>query len=727
MANGNKQRKSGMNLPRPSILWVYGLIAVFILSWWMLGEREGSPVEGDWTMVERLVEEGAVERIRVVNRDRAEVYLDKEAIERLRDSSATDKRLARLPKEGAQLFFTIGSVDTFREDLKEVEERSARQVPIVYANERNEWMNIVGSLLPWLVFIGLWFFIMRSMSRGGAGGGAGIMNVGKARAQVFDKDEKKPVTFKDVAGLEEAKVEIMEIVDFLKKADKYRELGAKIPKGALLVGPPGTGKTLLAKAVAGEANVPFLSISGSDFVEMFVGVGASRVRDLFEQAKQKAPCIVFIDEIDAIGRARGKNAGFSGNDERENTLNQLLTEMDGFQTNAGVIVLAATNRADILDKALMRAGRFDRQIEVGLPDVKEREEIFAVHLRPLKLDPALDTAFLARQTPGFSGADIANVCNEAALIAARHDKKQVAKEDFLAAIDRIIGGLERKNKIITASEKRTIAYHEAGHATVSWLLEHASPLIKVTIIPRGRALGAAWYLPEERQITTREQLMDELAATLGGRVSEQLTFGEISTGALNDLERATKQAYAMVAYYGMSPEVGSLSYYDSTGQSDMALTKPYSEQTARSIDAEARRLIDEAYAMALRVLTEHREGLRELAELLLAREVVFTEDVERIFGPRKKSEAAARAAETPVDAAPHGTPHGTPNGPADGSSNGTPNGPAHGASDETAHGTPSETAHAAPTKAFPEASPSGAPSSDPATAATEAREPVAAE
>ena len=727
MANGNKQRKSGMNLPRPSILWVYGLIAVFILSWWMLGEREGSPVEGDWTMVERLVEEGAVERIRVVNRDRAEVYLDKEAIERLRDSSATDKRLARLPKEGAQLFFTIGSVDTFREDLKEVEERSARQVPIVYANERNEWMNIVGSLLPWLVFIGLWFFIMRSMSRGGAGGGAGIMNVGKARAQVFDKDEKKPVTFKDVAGLEEAKVEIMEIVDFLKKADKYRELGAKIPKGALLVGPPGTGKTLLAKAVAGEANVPFLSISGSDFVEMFVGVGASRVRDLFEQAKQKAPCIVFIDEIDAIGRARGKNAGFSGNDERENTLNQLLTEMDGFQTNAGVIVLAATNRADILDKALMRAGRFDRQIEVGLPDVKEREEIFAVHLRPLKLDPALDTAFLARQTPGFSGADIANVCNEAALIAARHDKKQVAKEDFLAAIDRIIGGLERKNKIITASEKRTIAYHEAGHATVSWLLEHASPLIKVTIIPRGRALGAAWYLPEERQITTREQLMDELAATLGGRVSEQLTFGEISTGALNDLERATKQAYAMVAYYGMSPEVGSLSYYDSTGQSDMALTKPYSEQTARSIDAEARRLIDEAYAMALRVLTEHREGLRELAELLLAREVVFTEDVERIFGPRKKSEAAARAAETPVDAAPHGTPHGTPNGPADGSSNGTPNGPAHGASDETAHGTPSETAHAAPTKAFPEASPSGAPSSDPATAATEAREPVDAE
>ncbi|MBR0331575.1 MAG: ATP-dependent zinc metalloprotease FtsH, partial [Alistipes sp.] len=440
--------------------------------------------------------------------------------------------------------------------------------------------------------------------------------------------------FKDVAGLEEAKVEIMEIVDFLKKADKYRELGAKIPKGALLVGPPGTGKTLLAKAVAGEANVPFLSISGSDFVEMFVGVGASRVRDLFEQAKQKAPCIVFIDEIDAIGRARGKNAGFSGNDERENTLNQLLTEMDGFQTNAGVIVLAATNRADILDKALMRAGRFDRQIEVGLPDVKEREEIFNVHLRHLKLDPQLDRSFLARQTPGFSGADIANVCNEAALIAARHDKKFVSKEDFLAAIDRIIGGLERRNKIISAEEKRKIAYHEAGHATVSWLLKHASPLIKVTIIPRGRALGAAWYLPEERQLTTREQLMDEMASTLGGRVAEQLTFGEISTGALNDLERVTKQAYAMVAYYGMSDEVGNLSFYDSTGQSDMAFTKPYSDETARKIDAEARELIDKAYQLAEQTLKNHSEGLRQVAELLLEREVIFTEDVERILGKR---------------------------------------------------------------------------------------------
>jgi cell division protease FtsH len=462
------------------------------------------------------------------------------------------------------------------------------------------------------------------------------MNVGKARAQEFNQDDpNRKVTFKDVAGLEEAKVEIMEIVDFLRNAGKYKELGAKIPKGALLVGPPGTGKTLLAKAVAGEANVPFLSISGSDFVEMFVGVGASRVRDLFEQAKQKAPCIVFIDEIDAIGRARGRNAGFSGNDERENTLNQLLTEMDGFQTNAGVIVLAATNRADILDKALMRAGRFDRQIEVGLPEIHERKEIFDVHLRKLKLDPDLDREFLAKQTPGFSGADIANVCNEAALIAARHNKKFVSKEDFLAAIDRIIGGLEKKNKVISATEKRTIAFHEAGHAVVSWKLKHANPLIKVTIIPRGKALGAAWYLPEERQITTKEQWMDQIASTLAGRVAEQIFFGHLSTGALNDLERVTKQVYAMVAYYGMSEKVGTISYYDSTGQSDMAFTKPYSERTAQLIDDEVKAIIAEAYAMAMQTIVDNRDGLTELAELLLEREVVFTEDVERIFGPRE--------------------------------------------------------------------------------------------
>ncbi|MBQ5637798.1 MAG: ATP-dependent zinc metalloprotease FtsH [Alistipes sp.] len=634
MAQENNKNRNNAPSPRPrfNIFWFYGLIAAMILGWWMFDQPNDEPVKGDWKLVEQMVKSGDVERIVVLNHEEAKVFLKEGADDKYRADS-TDLRLQRMPEQGAQVVFTIGSVELLDEQLREAQGEGER-VTVEYQNEKNNWMHIVGSILPWVLIIGVWFFIMRSMARGGGGGGAGIMNVGKARAQVFDKDNQHRVTFKDVAGLEEAKVEIMEIVDFLKKADKYRELGAKIPKGALLVGPPGTGKTLLAKAVAGEANVPFLSISGSDFVEMFVGVGASRVRDLFEQAKKMAPCIVFIDEIDAIGRARGKNAGFSGNDERENTLNQLLTEMDGFQTNAGVIVLAATNRADILDKALMRAGRFDRQIEVGLPDVKEREEIFNVHLRHLKLDPQLDRSFLARQTPGFSGADIANVCNEAALIAARHDKKFVSKEDFLAAIDRIIGGLERRNKIISAEEKRKIAYHEAGHATVSWLLKHASPLIKVTIIPRGRALGAAWYLPEERQLTTREQLMDEMASTLGGRVAEQLTFGEISTGALNDLERVTKQAYAMVAYYGMSDEVGNLSFYDSTGQSDMAFTKPYSDETARKIDAEARELIDAAYQLAEQTLKNNSEGLRQVAELLLEREVIFTEDVERILGKR---------------------------------------------------------------------------------------------
>ena len=658
MVQKSKNNNPKMNMPRFSLLWIYGVIAAMILGYYLFTPSNDQPVESNWTTVQPMVERGDVEKILILNKDQAQVFLKKEAVESYRNDSI-DKRFRRLPDAGPQLYFTIGSVDSFREDLNAAEQQLGMSVPVEYVNKHDDWTSLLVNLLPWVLIIGVWIFIMRSMARGaGAGGGGGIMNVGKAKAQVFDKDNSKRVTFKDVAGLEEAKVEIMEIVDFLKKADKYKELGAKIPKGALLVGPPGTGKTLLAKAVAGEANVPFLSISGSDFVEMFVGVGASRVRDLFEQAKQKAPCIVFIDEIDAIGRARGKNAGFSGNDERENTLNQLLTEMDGFQTNTGVIVLAATNRADILDKALMRAGRFDRQIEVGLPDVKEREEIFEVHLRPLKLDPALDRSFLARQTPGFSGADIANVCNEAALIAARHNKKYVSKEDFLAAIDRIIGGLERKNKIITDEEKRVIAYHEAGHATVSWILENASPLIKVTIIPRGKALGAAWYLPEERQITTREQLMDELAATLGGRVSEQLTFGEVSTGALNDLERVTKQAYAMVAYYGMSEQVGTLSYYDSTGQSDMSFTKPYSEKTAQQIDAEARQVIDRAYKMAEKVLREHRDGLKELAELLLQREVVFTEDVERIFGKRKKDiererrEAAAADAKSAADAKP---------------------------------------------------------------------------
>ena len=632
----SKQKKNGNKIIsfRPNIMWFWALILIAIIATWAMGDSDSKPIESDWNTVEQMVVDGQVEKIMVKNKETAYVFLYKGVAEQYREDES-QKQLRKMPVSGPQLIFNIGSVELLRQDLDAAENLSGNKVILSYEKEEGGWMDILLNVLPWLFIIGFWIIMMRGMRGGGAGGG-NIMNVGKARAQVFDKENQKRVTFKDVAGLEEAKIEIMEIVDFLKKKDKYIELGAKIPKGALLVGPPGTGKTLLAKAVAGEANVPFLSISGSDFVEMFVGVGASRVRDLFDQAKQKAPCILFIDEIDAIGRARGKNAGFSGNDERENTLNQLLTEMDGFQTNAGVIVLAATNRADILDKALMRAGRFDRQIEVGLPDVKEREEVFNVHLRPLKLDPALDREFLAKQTPGFSGADIANVCNEAALIAARHNKKFISKEDFLAAIDRIVGGLERRNKIISDEEKRTIAYHEAGHATVSWILENANPLIKVTIIPRGKALGAAWYLPEERQITTREHLLDEMAATLGGRASEELNFGHLSTGALNDLERVTKQAYAMVAYYGMSEKVGTISYYDSTGQSDMAFTKPYSEQTAQSIDNEVKALIERAYEMAKQVLIEHKAGMTELAELLLEREVVFTEDVERIFGKRKK-------------------------------------------------------------------------------------------
>ena len=618
-------------MPRPNIMWLWSAITLVIIGYWIFSDNEAVPVKSDWATVEQMVSDGDVKRIEVVNREEARVMLKEGKADSLRES---DVRYKGIPKTGYQFFFNIGSVDSFKSDLEEVEAQSGNKVILAFENEKPWYDSWLMNLLPWVLMIGVWFFIMRGMRGGGAGGG-GIMNVGKARAQEFDQsDPNKRVTFKDVAGLEEAKVEIMEIVDFLKNAPKYRELGAKIPKGALLVGPPGTGKTLLAKAVAGEANVPFLSISGSDFVEMFVGVGASRVRDLFDQAKRKSPCIVFIDEIDAIGRARGKNAGFSGNDERENTLNQLLTEMDGFQTNSGVIILAATNRADILDKALMRAGRFDRQIEVGLPELNERKEIFEVHLRKLKLDKDLDREFLAKQTPGFSGADIANVCNEAALIAARHNKECVGKEDFLAAVDRIIGGLERKNKVISAQEKKTIAYHEAGHATVSWLLEHANPLVKVTIIPRGKALGAAWYLPEERQITTREQMMHEVASLLAGRIAEEKFFGHLSTGALNDLERVTKMCYAMVAYYGMSEEVGSMSYYDSTGQSDMAFTKPYSERTAQQIDDEVRALIAKARAMAEKIIDEHREGLVQLAELLLEKEVVFTEDVERIFGKR---------------------------------------------------------------------------------------------
>ena len=628
--SNNISSKPGGRRPRFNIYWVWALIAVMLVGWSLMGNTEIAQTT-NWDSVKVMIEQGDVQKIDVINKETAEVYLKSDKL-----ASYTEKKEYKdLPKQGPQFVFNIGSLDYFQSDFENTITKYKQSVPLSFETRRNMWTDLLTGILPWVLIIGVWIFIMRSMSRGQGGGQGGIFSVGKAKAQIFDKESNVQITFKDVAGLEEAKVEVMEIVDFLKNPNKYRELGGKIPKGALLVGPPGTGKTLLAKAVAGEANVPFFSISGSDFVEMFVGVGASRVRDLFRQAKEKAPCIVFIDEIDAIGRARGKNVGFSSNDERENTLNQLLTEMDGFGTNAGVIILAATNRVDILDKALLRAGRFDRQINVELPELKERAEIFDVHLKNLKLDPKLDRSFLAKQTPGFSGADIANVCNEAALIAARNNKKQVEKEDFLSAIDRIVGGLERRSKIITPTEKRTIAYHEAGHATVSWVLEHANPLIKVTIIPRGKALGAAWYLPEERQITTKEQMLDEMASILGGRASEEMNFGKVSTGALNDLERVTKQAYAMVAYYGMSEQIGNLSFYDSTGQSDMALTKPYSERTAQDIDSEVKAIVDGAYQRALETLQTHRDGLTQLAELLLEREVIFAEDLEKIFGKRK--------------------------------------------------------------------------------------------
>ena len=614
--------------PMSWFFWFWSLILVGLFAMQLMG-GEGTPQKTTWSALEQMLASGDVSKIEVNNDKVAHIWLKKEVLEEYRQKPT----YKTLPDTKHQFIYNIGNPDIFRSDLAAVGEKYGVEVPMpAWEYSTSVWRELL-SWLPMVFFVVLMFLMFRSASRG-AGAQGGVMNVGKSRAQVYDKDNANKITFKDVAGLEEAKVEIMEIVDFLRKPEKYRDLGGKIPKGALLVGPPGTGKTLLAKAVAGEANVPFFSISGSDFVEMFVGVGAARVRDLFTQAKEKAPCIVFIDEIDAIGRARGKNAGFSGNDERENTLNQLLTEMDGFGSNSGVIVLAATNRVDILDKALMRAGRFDRQIDVGLPELKEREAIFGVHMRRLKLDEDVNVEFLAKQTPGFSGADIANVCNEAALIAARGDKKAIGKEDFLAAVDRIIGGLEKKSKVITPAEKRTIAYHEAGHATVSWLLEHANPLVKVTIIPRGRALGAAWYLPEERQITTTEQMMHEMASLLGGRASELLTFGEISTGALNDLERATKMSYAMVSYYGMSEKVGNRSYYDSTGQSDYSFSKPYSEETSVLIDKEAKGLIDKAFDMATTILKQNREGLATLAELLLEREVVFAEDLERIFGAK---------------------------------------------------------------------------------------------
>jgi cell division protease FtsH len=579
-----------------------------------------------------------VERIIVVNKEKVEVYIKQDKLNTDKYKTLFNKGINSVAKAGPHYTFNLGiTIDTFEKEVNEVEKEflPADKVPIFYASRKDIFNDLMGPLLWILLLVGVWFFIFRRMSGGSGSGPGNIFNVGKSRAQIFDKDTNIKIDFKDVAGLEEAKIEIKEIVDFLKFPKKYTDLGGKIPKGALLVGPPGTGKTLLAKAVAGEANVPFFSISGSDFVEMFVGVGASRVRDLFKQAKEKAPCIIFIDEIDAIGRARGRNPNFGANDERENTLNQLLTEMDGFATNTGVIILAATNRADILDRALMRAGRFDRQIHVELPDLNERREIFKVHLRPIKSEDNLDIDFLSRQTPGFSGADIANVCNESALIAARKNKNIVERQDFLDAIDRIVGGLEKKNKIISLNEKKTIAYHEAGHATISWMLEHANPLVKVTIIPRGRSLGAAWYLPEERQITTTEQMLDEMCSALGGRAAEEVVFGMISTGALNDLERVTKQAYAMISYFGMSKVLGNLSFYDSSGQSEYAFTKPFSEKTSETIDKEVSNMVQASYDRAKNLLTEHREGLNNLANILLEKEVIFSEDLEKIFGKRK--------------------------------------------------------------------------------------------
>lgn len=624
-------KKPKINFP---IQWIFLLVIGLILVYQFM-DMPGGPKEiGSSEFKRDYLDKGKIKKIVIVKLDEklfVEAYLN-DSILNTKEVKA-DKKIA---VKGPQFTFDISSADGF---MKEIDAYNTKALPnhtVLVDNENREHSfleSISGILLMLGIMAVFWIFMMRRMGGGGGPGGQ-IFNIGKSRATLFDKDAKVDITFADVAGLEEAKVEIKEIVDFLKHPKKYTELGAKIPKGALLVGPPGTGKTLLAKAVAGEAKVPFYSLSGSDFVEMFVGVGASRVRDLFKQAKEKAPCIIFIDEIDAIGRARGKNPAQGANDERENTLNQLLTEMDGFGTNSGIIVLAATNRADILDRALMRAGRFDRMIYVDMPDLNERKDIFKVHLKPIKIDKTVDVEFLAKQTPGFSGADIANICNEAALIAARTNKTIVGKQDFLDAVDRIIGGLEKKNKIITPKEKETIAYHEAGHATVSWFMRHASPLLKVTIVPRGRSLGAAWYLPEERQITTKDQIFHEMCAALGGRAAEQIVFGEISTGALSDLEKVTKQALSMIVVYGLNDKIGNVSYYDSSGANEYALTKPYSERTAETIDAEVRKIIEEAYTVAKNILLEHKESLGKLARLLLEKEVIFKEDLEAIFGAR---------------------------------------------------------------------------------------------
>ena len=631
--NKQQQPQAPKNIFKFNIIWVYAVIAIIFFGLQML--NFDATKQTSWQEFNReMLQQQKVEKVVIVNKEVAQVYIKKEYLDEERFRDANQKPLGGTSNNGPHFYFEIGSVETFNQQLNDaqVEFDNYDKISVTYKTEKNVFGDILGWILPLIFFIAIWFFIMKRMSGGGVGGGQ-IFNIGKSKATLFDKSKVK-VTFEDVAGLEEAKEEVEEIVDFLKNPNKYTRLGGKIPRGAMLIGPPGTGKTLLAKAVAGEAKVPFFSLSGSDFVEMFVGVGASRVRDLFKQAKEKAPSIIFIDEIDAIGRARGKNSITGSNDERENTLNQLLSEMDGFGTNTGVIVLAATNRADVLDKALVRPGRFDRQIYIDLPDLTERKAIFNVHLQPLTLTKNIDVNFLARQTPGFSGADIANVCNESALIAARKSKKKIEKQDFLDAVDRIIGGLEKKSKIISPIEKKTIAYHEAGHATVSWMLEYASPLVKVTIVPRGRSLGAAWYLPEERQLTTTEQLLDELCAALGGRAAEDVFFNRISTGALSDLEKVTKMAYAMVSVYGMNDKVGNRSYYDSSGQ-DYSFTKPYSEATAKVIDEEVSKLIEKAYTRAKSILGKHKKQLMELAELLLDKEVIYKENLETIFGKRQ--------------------------------------------------------------------------------------------
>jgi cell division protease FtsH len=649
MAEENKNKKSESKRPKPNYYWVYAAIILLFFGIQIFGGGSLSqPEKTNQAKFEEFLKNGDVEKVDVINKKIAKVYLTDAAKEKEVHSKKgnTPSFLAPGPND-PDYQFEFGDLQLFQEDFQQIKADNGLTTPLNFETDNNVWGDILMGILPFVIIIAIWIFIMRRMSSG-AGGGAGgqLFNIGKSKAKLFDEKTDVKTTFKDVAGLEGAKEEVQEIVDFLKQPEKYTSLGGKIPKGALLVGPPGTGKTLLAKAVAGEAKVPFFSLSGSDFVEMFVGVGASRVRDLFKQAKDKSPAIIFIDEIDAIGRARGKNNFSGSNDERENTLNQLLTEMDGFGTNTNVIVLAATNRADVLDKALMRAGRFDRQIYVDLPDVRERKEIFEVHLRPIKKDDDLDTDFLSKQTPGFSGADIANVCNEAALIAARNGKKSVGRQDFLDAVDRIVGGLEKKNKIMTMDEKRAIAFHEAGHATVSWMLEHAAPLVKVTIVPRGQSLGAAWYLPEERLIIHPEQMLDEMCAALGGRAAEKVIFNRISTGALSDLEKVTKQARAMVTIYGLNDKIGNLTYYDSSGQSEYNFSKPYSEKTAELIDKEISALIESQYQRAVKLLEENKDKLTELANVLLEKEVIFKDNLQKIFGDRpfEKPEEAPRVA-----------------------------------------------------------------------------------